>query len=52
VPAFLATYQPDVVIAMNPLYCAEIQRELDHLNVRAELIAIDTNSLPRVSDTL
>ncbi len=51
-PAFLATYQPDVVIAMNPLYCAEIQRELDHLNVRAELIAIDTNSLPRVSDTL
>jgi len=39
-PEFLADYHPDHVIAMNPVYCGEIQEELDRLNVRAQLHAI------------
>lgn len=40
-PATLAAYQPDVVIVMNPVYCAEIQRELEIAGVRAEMLPID-----------
>ncbi len=39
-PEFLASYQPDAVIVMNPIYCDEIQQELDKLGVRASLIPI------------
>ncbi|MFO0982802.1 MAG: class I SAM-dependent methyltransferase [Planctomycetota bacterium] len=39
-PEFLKQYQPDVVIAMNPIYKDEIQRDLDRLGVRAELMAV------------
>ncbi len=39
-PAFLANYQPEVVIVMNPVYCAEIQRELETIGVQAALIAV------------
>ena len=44
-PLFLATYQPDVIITMNPLYQTEIQRELDQLGVTAELIAVNATRL-------
>jgi hypothetical protein len=36
-PAFFAQYQPDVVIVMNPIYCREIQNDLDRLGVAARL---------------
>ncbi|MEM8535890.1 MAG: methyltransferase domain-containing protein, partial [Chloroflexota bacterium] len=36
-PEFLREYQPDIVIAMNPIYREEIQRDLDRLGVSAEL---------------
>ncbi len=39
-PAFLKDYQPGVVIAMNPVYCQEIQQDLDALEVSAELKAV------------
>ncbi len=32
-PAFLATYKPDVVIIMNPLYTAEIQTEVEAMGL-------------------
>ena len=39
-PKDLRAYQPDLVVAMNPVYCPEIQRELDELGVNAELTAV------------
>ena len=39
-PSFLQEYRPHVVIAMNPIYREEIQRELDRLGVGAELVAL------------
>ncbi len=39
-PKFLAEYQPDYVIVMNPIYCREIQRDLDQLGVNAKLLAV------------
>lgn len=40
-PAFLSDYQPDVVIVMNPVYCDEIQADLDRLGVQAEMMTVD-----------
>lgn len=40
-PEFLREYQPDVVVVMNPVYCAEIQESLQRLNVAAQLLPID-----------
>jgi hypothetical protein len=39
-PEFLQDYRPDLVIAMNPVYREEIQRDLDALGVTAKLIAV------------
>ena len=39
-PIFLKEYQPDVVIAMNAIYCDEIQRDLNNMGISAELIAV------------
>jgi hypothetical protein len=39
-PAFLEAHPPDVVIAMNPVYCNEIQRDLDRLGVTAKLMSV------------
>jgi hypothetical protein len=39
-PAFLAEYQPNLVIAMNPIYLKEIQRDLDRHGCEAELVAV------------
>ena len=39
-PDFLPTYQPDIVIAMNPIYKKEIQNELETLGVKAELVTM------------
>jgi len=36
-PDFLQQYQPDVVIAMNPIYKNEIQNELNKMGLDAEL---------------
>jgi hypothetical protein len=38
-PARLATYRPDLVIAMNPVYVDEIRATLDGLGIDCELIA-------------
>ena len=40
-PEFLRSYQPDVVIVMNPIYCAEIQRDLERLGLSAEMLTVD-----------
>jgi hypothetical protein len=40
-PSFLAEYQPNIVIAMNPIYLREISRELRRHGCRAELFGID-----------
>lgn len=39
-PAFLASYQPEIVIVMNPVYCAEIQRDLEVMGVQAQLVTV------------
>ncbi len=39
-PDFLRDYQPDAVFVMNPIYCDEIQRDLDQMNLDAELIPV------------
>jgi SAM-dependent methyltransferase len=39
-PAFLQAYKPDVVIVMNPIYCREIQQELDQLGVTTTLMPV------------
>jgi SAM-dependent methyltransferase len=40
-PESLRDYRPDLVIAMNPIYRDEIQRDLDRLGLSPELLAID-----------
>jgi SAM-dependent methyltransferase len=39
-PGFLREYRPDVVIVMNPIYCGEIQQDLDRIGVAAELMPV------------
>jgi len=39
-PDTLVDYRPDLVIVMNPIYVDEIQRDLDRLGVKAELMAV------------
>lgn len=39
-PQFLKEYRPDVVIAMNPIYCDEIRSDLTQMGLIAELIAV------------
>ncbi|MBW8041234.1 MAG: methyltransferase domain-containing protein [Planctomycetes bacterium] len=39
-PKFLKQYAPDKIIVMNPIYCREIQEELDRLNIKADLLAV------------
>lgn len=39
-PRFLKQYKPHKIIVMNPVYCDEIQQELDDLNVKADLIPV------------
>jgi hypothetical protein len=39
-PEFLKEYRPDVVIVMNPIYCQEIQRDLNRMGVTAELVPV------------
>lgn len=39
-PEFLKTYRPELVIVMNPIYCAEIQQELDRMGVTAKLLPV------------
>jgi hypothetical protein len=39
-PEFLKEYQPDQIIVMNPIYCDEIQKMLDGMGVKSELIPL------------
>ena len=39
-PETLMEYRPDIVIAMNPIYCEEIQRDIDTMGMSPELIAL------------
>lgn len=41
-PSFLAQYQPDYVILMNPIYVPEVQRDLDKMGVNAKILAVGT----------
>jgi hypothetical protein len=36
----LREYKPDVVIAMNPIYCEEIGRDLKRMGLAPELSAV------------
>lgn len=40
-PAVLRKYRPDTVIAMNPVYCDEIRRDLDQIGLSAEVIGLE-----------
>ena len=39
-PEFLADYRPSHIVVMNPIYCKEIQKDLDKLGVKAELLPV------------
>ena len=39
-PEFLRTYQPDVVIIMNPIYCDEIQRTLHEMGLAPQVLTV------------
>lgn len=39
-PELLAEYKPDKVIAMNPVYLAEIRNDLERLNLKPDLLAV------------
>lgn len=39
-PEHLRENPPDIVLVMNPIYCEEIQADLDRLGVEAELIPV------------
>ena len=39
-PGFLTTYQPDVVVVMNPIYREEIRDQLQEMNLHPELISV------------
>lgn len=39
-PEFLKEYQPDHVIVMNPIYCDEIQKMLDEMGVKTQVIPL------------
>ena len=39
-PEFLAEYRPSHIVVMNPIYCKEIQRDLDKMGVKAELLPV------------
>jgi hypothetical protein len=41
-PSFLAEYQPDQVILMNPIYVPEVQRELDQMGLSARILPVGT----------
>jgi len=46
-PESLVSSKPDAVIVMNPVYCKEIQEELDRLGIVAEVLPIhDLDALP------
>jgi SAM-dependent methyltransferase len=39
-PHFLSTYRPDVVVIMNPVYEAEIRRDLEQMHLAPELLVL------------
>jgi SAM-dependent methyltransferase len=39
-PEFLKEHRPDVVIVMNPIYLDEIRRDLEAMDIDAELVAV------------
>lgn len=39
-PAFLKEYHPDVVVVMNPIYCDEIQKDLDRMEIETQLLPV------------
>jgi hypothetical protein len=39
-PQFLADYQPDCVILMNPIYVREVRADLDKMSVGAKVLGI------------
>ncbi len=39
-PERLVDYEPSTIIVMNPVYCSEIQRDLNRLGVEAELVGV------------
>ena len=39
-PEFLKENPPDQVVVMNPVYCREIQEDLDRLGLESELVAV------------
>ena len=39
-PGFLANYQPDVAIAMNPIYRSEIEADLEEMGLRTDVLTV------------
>ncbi|MFN0158706.1 MAG: class I SAM-dependent methyltransferase [Bacteroidota bacterium] len=39
-PEFLREYKPEIVVVMNPIYCPEIQKELNRLGITAKLLPV------------
>lgn len=41
-PVFLQEYKPDIAIVMNPIYCEEIQHDLQRRGLATELITVES----------
>ncbi len=41
---FLKSYQPDLVIVMNPIYMDEIRKMLDGINVSCDLLPVSESA--------
>ena len=39
-PEFLATYRPDLVVIMNPVYVDEVRADLEQMDLAPELVAV------------
>lgn len=42
-PDFLSRQKPDLVILMNPIYTAEVRRDLDKLGLKSKILAVGAN---------
>jgi SAM-dependent methyltransferase len=39
-PGFLEVYRPDYAIVMNPIYCNEIQKDIDQMKLETQLLPV------------
>ena len=49
-PEFLRTYQPEIVIVMNPIYLGEIKIDLNRMGLEPEILAMGEHNFQRTEN--